>query len=40
MGEILLAIHEDKLPIQGIFAWGETAFHLIGQLTLNTRSYD
>ncbi|KXN92057.1 Beta-glucosidase 1A [Leucoagaricus sp. SymC.cos] len=21
MGEILLAIHEDKLPIQGIFAW-------------------
>ena len=23
LGEILLAIHEDKLPIAGTFAWGK-----------------
>ena len=29
LGEILQAIHEDGLPIGGIFAWGESSLQML-----------
>ena len=29
LGEILQAIHEDGLPIEGIFAWGKGLFCVV-----------
>ncbi len=29
LGEMLLSIHEDNVPIAGAFSWGPSAFHLV-----------
>lgn len=29
LGEILLAIHEDKIPIAGAFAWGTFSYEYL-----------
>lgn len=38
LGEVLLAIHEDKLPLMGTFAWGN-ALTLPLSLMLTLYSY-